>query len=52
MSSKERTLEAKLNFINDAKKTNIARIHVEAINFGRMKALRYVPKKRYKFGVH
>lgn len=52
MSKKERTLEEKLNFINDAKKTNIARINVDSINFGRVNTNSIVLKKYYKYGVH
>ena len=31
MDSNKKTLEKKLNFINDAKKTNIAKIHIESV---------------------
>ncbi len=31
-----KTLEDKLNFINDAKKTNIAKVHVKSVKMGRV----------------
>ena len=48
----EKTLEDKLNFINDAKKSNIAKINVESINFGRTSAETVVLKKYYEFSIH
>ena len=47
-----RTLEDKLNFINDAKKSNIAKINVESINIGRVTTTPILLKKQYKFGIH
>lgn len=52
MESSYKTLEDKLNFINDAKKTNIARINVESIDVGRIRTNPTVIKKHYIFGVH
>lgn len=48
----EKTLEDKLNFINDAKKSNIARINVESVNFGRVKTGTVVLKKHYEYSIH
>ena len=48
----EKTLEDKLNFINDAKQSNIARINVESVNFGRTSAETVVLKKYYEFSIH
>lgn len=48
----EKILEDKLNFINDAKKSNIARINVESVNFGRVKAGTVVLKKHYEYSIH
>ena len=47
-----RTLEDKLNFINDAKKSNIAKINVESINIGRVTTTPILLNKQYKFGIH
>lgn len=48
----EKTLEDKLNFINDAKKSNIAKINVESVNFGRVNAGTIVLKKCYEYSIH
>lgn len=48
----EKTLEDKLNFINDAKKTNIAKIHIDSIDFGRVTTNTIVLKKHYEFDIH
>lgn len=52
MEEKMRTLEDKLNFINDAKKSNIAKINIESINIGRVTTNPILLKKQYKFGIH
>ena len=52
MRDNMRTLEDKLNFINDAKKSNIAKINVESINIGRVTTTPILLKKQYKFGIH
>lgn len=52
MLSKKWTLEDKLNFINDAKRTNIAKIHVESIKMGGVTPVPVIPKKLYIFAVH
>ena len=50
--SYEKTLEDKLNFINDAKKSNIAKINVESINVGRVNARTIVLRKYYEYSIH
>ena len=40
-----RRLEDKLNFINDAKKSNIAKINIESINMGRVTTTPILLKK-------
>lgn len=52
MESSYKTLEDKLNFINNAKKTNIARINVELISIGRIRTNPLIFKKHYIFSVH
>lgn len=52
MKSSYKTLEDKLNFTNNAKKTNIARINVESINIGRVSTNPIILKKHYEFSVH
>lgn len=52
MVANKRTLEDKLNFINDAKKTNIAKIHIESVKMGRVTAHPIILKKHYEFGIH
>lgn len=52
MESSYKTLEDKLNFINNAKKTNIARINVESIDVGRVSTNPIILKKHYEFSVH
>lgn len=52
MEDNMRTLEDKLNFINDAKKSNIAKINVESINIGRVTTTPILIKKQYIFGIH
>ena len=52
MRDNMKTLEDKLNFINDAKKSNIAKINVESINIGRVTTTPILLKKQYKFGIH
>ena len=52
MRNSYKTLEDKLNFINDAKKTNIARINVESIDVGRIRTNPLIFKKHYIFEVH
>lgn len=52
MPANQKTLEDKLNFINDAKKTNIAKIHVDSVKMGRVNAHPIILKKCYKFGIH
>ena len=52
MEDNMRTLEDKLNFINDAKKSNIAKINVESINIGRVTTTPILLKKQYIFGIH
>lgn len=47
-----KTLEDKLNFINDAKKTNIAKIHVKSIKMGRVNVHPVILKKHYEFNFH
>lgn len=48
----DKSLEDKLNFINDAKKSNIAKINVESVNFGRVNTKIVVPTKCYEFSIH
>lgn len=48
----KKTLEDKLNFINDAKKSNIAKINVESVKFGRVNAETVVLKKHYEYSIH
>ena len=48
----EKTLEDKLNLLNDVKKTNISKIHVNAIEYRRVPFTRVVPKKQYEFDLH
>lgn len=48
----EKTLEDKLNFINDAKKSNIAKINVKAVDVGRISANTVVLKKHYEYSIH
>lgn len=48
----EKTLEGKLNFINDAKKSNIAKINVESVNFGRANANTIIFKRNYELSIH
>ena len=36
IKSNKKTLEEKLNFINDAKKSNIARVNISSIKIGRI----------------
>ncbi len=52
MVNNVKTLEDKLNFINDAKKSNIAKINIESINTGRISTNPIILKKHYEFGVH
>ncbi|MBR3139765.1 MAG: hypothetical protein IKF11_02715 [Methanobrevibacter sp.] len=52
MDSNKKTLEEKLNFINDAKKTNIAKIHIESVKMGRVNVHPVILKKHYEFGIH
>ena len=52
MLSNIKSLEEKLNFINDAKKSNIAQIHVNSINMARIATKPVVLKKYYEFDVH
>ena len=52
MEDKMKTLEDKLNFINDAKKSNIEKINIESINIGRVTTNPILLKKQYKFGIH
>lgn len=48
----KRTLEEKLNFINNAKKSNIAKINVKSIEIGRVKENTIILKKYYEYGAH
>lgn len=48
----EKTLESKLNFINDSKKSNIAKINVESVNVGRVREETVVLKKYYEYSIH
>lgn len=48
----EKTLEGKLNFINDAKKSNIAKINVESVDIGRVNTNTVVLKKYYEYSIH
>lgn len=52
MEGSYKTLEDKLNFINNAKKTNIARINIESIDIGRVSTNPIILKKHYEFSVH
>ena len=52
MSANRKTLDDKLNFINDAKKTNIAKIHVKSVKMGRANVHPVILKKHYEFGIH
>ena len=52
MEGNIRTLEDKLNFINDAKKSNIAKVNIESINIARATATPILLKKQYKFAIH
>ena len=52
MSANRKTLDDKLNFINDAKKTNIAKIHVKCVKMGRANVHPVILKKHYEFGIH
>ena len=52
MDSNKKTLGEKLNFINDAKKTNIAKIHIESVKMGRVNVHPVILKKHYEFGIH
>ena len=52
VAANRKTLEDKLNFINDAKKTNIAKIHVESVKMGRVDVHPIILKKHYEFGIH
>lgn len=47
-----KTLEKKLNFINDAKKSNIAKINIESIEKGRINTPPIILKKYYEFSIH
>ena len=50
--SYEKTLEGKLNFINDAKKTKIAKINKQSIDIGRVKEQTIILRKVYEYGIH
>lgn len=52
MATDRKTLEDKLNFINDAKKTNIAKVHVESVKMGRVNVHPVILKKHYEYGIH
>ena len=52
MATDRKTLEDKLNFINDAKKTNIAKLHVESVKMGRVNVHPVILKKHYEYGIH
>ena len=52
IKSNKKTLEEKLNFINDAKKSNIARVNINSIKIGRITTPPITTKKYYKFSVH
>ncbi len=52
MMDNKKSLEDKLNFINNAKQTNIAKINIESIERGRVKTNPIIIKKYYKFSVH
>lgn len=52
MSANRKTLEDKLNFINDAKKTNITKIHVKSVKMGRVNVHPVILKKHYEYGIH
>lgn len=52
MAANRKTLIDKLNFINDAKKVNIAKIHVKSVKMGRVNVHPIILKKHYEFGIH
>jgi len=52
MVKKSKSLNEKLNFINNAKKTNIAKINVESVDYGRVKPQTIILKRHYEYGVH
>lgn len=52
MEQKRTTLEEKLKFIDDAKKTDIAKANIESIKIGRVNVHTIMAKKHYIFGIH
>lgn len=52
MAENRKTLEDKLNFINDAKKTDIAKVHVNSVKMGRVDVHPIILKKHYEPSIH
>jgi len=52
MIRNDEELNKRLNFINDAKKTNIAKINVNSIENARIKPKTLPLEKVYVFGIH
>lgn len=52
MVANRKTREDKLNFIEDVKKTDIAKIHIESVKMGRVKVHPIIIKKHYEPGIH